>query len=234
MRIWPKRSPWTSTCNTFKQRRRERGRKPWNLDSGRHLCSAEYLVSNRCIPAERSKAELWHWKRRYCLDRIVTKQREISEVMIHACVLYMNLRKRFRFLLRLFFKWTPNSIQNRLEKPILALRKMAFVQVMLVIIFSVPMPQSENCWQQSANTGKSNPCIGSRILPFQKMSHVSSVKMPIQPWTSCANLRLQSTKIILRLQVKTFIEGKHACCSYPLWKSPWPFRFFMRRAWLIN
>ena len=102
-------------------------------------------------------------------------------MMIHACVLYTNLRKRLRFLLRLFFKWTPNSIQNRLEKLIFALRKMAFVQVMLVIIFSVPMPQSENCWQQSANTGKSNPCIGSRILPFQKMSHVFSVKMPIQP-----------------------------------------------------
>ncbi len=41
--------------------------------------------------------------------------------MIHACVLYMNLRKRLRLLLRLFFKWTPNSIQNRLERPIYAL-----------------------------------------------------------------------------------------------------------------
>ena len=60
-------------------------------------------------------------KRWYCLDRIVTKLRETSEVMIHACALYMNLRKRLRFLLRLFFRWTPNSIQNRLEKPILLL-----------------------------------------------------------------------------------------------------------------
>ena len=40
--------------------------------------------------------------------------------MIHACVLYMNLRKRLRLLLRLFFSWTPTSIQNRLEEPIYA------------------------------------------------------------------------------------------------------------------
>ena len=52
---------------------------------------------------------------------IVTKLKETSEVMIYACVLYMNLRKRLRLLLRLFFSWTPNSIQNRLEKPIFAL-----------------------------------------------------------------------------------------------------------------
>ncbi len=41
--------------------------------------------------------------------------------MIHACVLYMNLRKRLRLLLRLFFSWTPTSIRNRLEEPILLL-----------------------------------------------------------------------------------------------------------------
>ena len=40
--------------------------------------------------------------------------------MIHACALYMNLRKRLRLLLRLFFSWTPSSIQNRLEEPIYA------------------------------------------------------------------------------------------------------------------
>ena len=55
-------------------------------------------------------------KRRYCLDCIVTKLKETSEVMIHASVLYMNLRKRLRLLLRLFFRWLWNSIQNRLEE----------------------------------------------------------------------------------------------------------------------
>ena len=60
-------------------------------------------------------------KRRYCLDRIVTKLKETSEVMIHASVLYMNLRKKLRLLLRLFFSWLWNSIQNRLEGEILTL-----------------------------------------------------------------------------------------------------------------
>ena len=60
-------------------------------------------------------------KRRYCLDCIVTKLKETSEVMIHASALYMNLRKRLRFLLRLFFGWLRDTIQNRQEKPIFAL-----------------------------------------------------------------------------------------------------------------
>ena len=55
------------------------------------------------------------------VKHIVTKLKETSKVMIHACVLYMNLWKRLRLLLRPFFSWTPNSIQNRLEKPIFAL-----------------------------------------------------------------------------------------------------------------
>ncbi len=41
-------------------------------------------------------------KRRYCLDCIVTKLKKTSEAMIHASVLYMNLRKRHRLLLCLF------------------------------------------------------------------------------------------------------------------------------------
>ena len=60
-------------------------------------------------------------KRRYCLDCIVTKLKETSEVMIHASVLYMNLRKRLRLLLRLFFSWLWNRIQNQMETPIFAL-----------------------------------------------------------------------------------------------------------------
>ena len=60
-------------------------------------------------------------KRRYCLDCIVTKLKETSEVMIHASVLYMNLRKRLRLLLCLFFSWLRDAIQNRLEEPIIAL-----------------------------------------------------------------------------------------------------------------
>ena len=60
-------------------------------------------------------------KRRYCLDCIVTKLKETSEVMIHASVLYMNLRKRLRLLLRLFFSWLWNPIQNRQEESTFAL-----------------------------------------------------------------------------------------------------------------
>ena len=60
-------------------------------------------------------------KRRYCWDRIVTKLKGTSEVMIHASVLYMNLRKKLRLLLRLFFSWLRNAIQNRLEGAAFAL-----------------------------------------------------------------------------------------------------------------
>ena len=60
-------------------------------------------------------------KRRYGLDCIVTKLKETSEVMIHASVLYMNLRKRLRLLLRLFFSWLRITFQNRLEGSTLAL-----------------------------------------------------------------------------------------------------------------
>ena len=42
-------------------------------------------------------------KRRYSLDCIVTKLKETSEVMIHSIVVYMNLRKKLRLLLRSFF-----------------------------------------------------------------------------------------------------------------------------------
>ncbi len=51
-------------------------------------------------------------KRRYSLDRIVTKQKETSEVMIHSIVIYMNLRKRLRLLLRSFFCWLHTVIQR--------------------------------------------------------------------------------------------------------------------------
>ena len=51
-------------------------------------------------------------KRRYSLDCIVTKLKETSEVMIHSIVLYMNLRKKLRLLLRSFFNWLRLAIQN--------------------------------------------------------------------------------------------------------------------------
>ena len=60
-------------------------------------------------------------KRRYGLDCIVTKLKETSEVMIYASVLYMNLRKKLKLLLCLFFSWLQNVIQDRLERMTLAL-----------------------------------------------------------------------------------------------------------------
>ena len=44
-------------------------------------------------------------KRRYSLDCIVTKLKETSEAMIHSIVIFMNLRKRLRLLLRSLFSW---------------------------------------------------------------------------------------------------------------------------------
>ena len=55
-------------------------------------------------------------KRRYSLDCIVTKLKETSEVMIHSIVIYMNLRKRLRLLLRSLFSLFQMMIQNRLKK----------------------------------------------------------------------------------------------------------------------
>lgn len=43
-------------------------------------------------------------KRRYTLDCIVTKLQETSETLIHSIVLFMNLRKKLRLLLRSFFR----------------------------------------------------------------------------------------------------------------------------------
>lgn len=46
-------------------------------------------------------------KRRYSLDRIVTKQKETSEVMLHSIVIYMKLRKRAPASFALFFLLAP-------------------------------------------------------------------------------------------------------------------------------
>ena len=59
-------------------------------------------------------------KRRYSLDCIVTKLKETSEVMIHSIVLFMNLRKRLRLLLRSFFSWLQNAFRCWLQEPYLA------------------------------------------------------------------------------------------------------------------
>lgn len=72
-------------------------------------------------------------KRRYSLDCIVTKLKKTSEVMIHSIVVYMNLRKKLRLLLRSFFSWLQIAIQNWLEKVVSPLAsKMVFVQATLV------------------------------------------------------------------------------------------------------
>ena len=44
-------------------------------------------------------------KRRYTLDKIVMKLKETSEVAIYTSVLFMNLLKKLRLLLRSFFSW---------------------------------------------------------------------------------------------------------------------------------
>ena len=43
-------------------------------------------------------------KRRYTLDRLMTRLQHTSEVTICTTVLVMNLRKKLRLLLRLFFR----------------------------------------------------------------------------------------------------------------------------------
>ena len=55
-------------------------------------------------------------KRRYSLDCIVTKLKETSEVMIHSIVIFMNLFKRLRLLLRSLFSWLRIVIQNQLKE----------------------------------------------------------------------------------------------------------------------
>ena len=53
-------------------------------------------------------------KRRYSLDCIVTRLKETSEAMIHSIVIYMNLRKKLRLLLRSLFSWLQIMIQSQL------------------------------------------------------------------------------------------------------------------------
>ena len=60
-------------------------------------------------------------KRRYSLDCIVTKLKETSEVMIHSIVLYMNLRKKLRLLLRSFFSLLRFLLYNGLKEADFAL-----------------------------------------------------------------------------------------------------------------
>ena len=60
-------------------------------------------------------------KRRYSLDCIVTKLKETSEVMIHSIVIYMNLRKRLRLLLRSLFCLLRTAIQEWLREADFAL-----------------------------------------------------------------------------------------------------------------
>ena len=50
----------------------------------------------------------------HSLDCIVTKLKETSEAMIHSIVIFMNLRKRLRLLLRSLFSWLRFMIQSLL------------------------------------------------------------------------------------------------------------------------
>ena len=59
-------------------------------------------------------------KRRYTLDNIVMKLKETSEVAIYASVLYMNLRKKLRLLLRSFFDRLYSVVRSLLDEPVLA------------------------------------------------------------------------------------------------------------------
>ena len=59
-------------------------------------------------------------KRRYTLDSIVMRLKETSEIAIHASVLYMNLRKKLKLLLRTFFGWLPETVRLLLEAPVFA------------------------------------------------------------------------------------------------------------------
>lgn len=59
-------------------------------------------------------------KRRYILDNIVTKLKETSEASIYASVLYMNLRKKLRLLLRSFFSWLFETVRWGLLGPVWA------------------------------------------------------------------------------------------------------------------
>ena len=54
-------------------------------------------------------------KRRYTLDCIMMKLKETSEVEIYASVLFMNLQKKLRLLLRSFFSWLKVEIQGWLK-----------------------------------------------------------------------------------------------------------------------
>ena len=60
-------------------------------------------------------------KRRYTLDCIVTKLQETSETLIHSIVLFMNLRKKLRLLLRSFFEWLHLALWNGSEFAISAM-----------------------------------------------------------------------------------------------------------------
>ena len=60
-------------------------------------------------------------KRRYTLDCIVTKLQETSETLIYSIVLFMNLRKKLRLLLRYFFRWLYLVLWSRSKFPIPAI-----------------------------------------------------------------------------------------------------------------
>ena len=55
---------------------------------------------------------------RYTLDCFVTKLQETSETHIHTIVLFMNLRKKLRLLLRSFFKWLQQALWRGSEFPL--------------------------------------------------------------------------------------------------------------------
>ena len=96
---------------------RTRNNLSYCKDHGIHMNGPKLGKPNQDL-AERKKQKKLEWlesgergeieryfgvgKRRYMLDQIVTRLKETSETSIHISVLYMNLRKKLRLLLRHF------------------------------------------------------------------------------------------------------------------------------------
>ena len=77
------------------------GRKPTDPMLYKKQVYEEWLESGERGEIER---DFGVGKRRYTLDRLMTRLQHTSEVTICATVLVMNLRKKLRLLLRLFFR----------------------------------------------------------------------------------------------------------------------------------
>lgn len=90
------------------------GKPSTDPEEAKHHKKLEWLESGERGEIERNFGV---GKRRYSLDCIVTKLKGTSEVMIHSIVVFMNLRKKLRLLLRSFFGWLHITLQIWLREP---------------------------------------------------------------------------------------------------------------------